>query len=80
MSNAHHIAQRIAVFLQARNAAFCEACLIERLLVASRTAMKAAQEMDCFTVRVGICPDCRTRKQVIGCRAGAGKVPGKAAA
>jgi hypothetical protein len=65
MSTPNHIAQRLTAFLQKRNAAFCEACLIERLLIASRAAMKAALEMDCFAIRIGVCPDCRTRKQVI---------------
>lgn len=69
MSGPQAIAQRIAAFLQKRNAAYCESCLIERLLVASRAAMKAALEMSCFTVRIGICPDCKARKQVIGYRA-----------
>jgi hypothetical protein len=68
MSNINHIADRIAAFLQKRNAPFCEACLIERLLVASKAAMKAALERDCFSIRIGICPDCRTRKQVISHR------------
>jgi hypothetical protein len=70
MSRPQHLAQRIAAFLQKRNAAYCEACLIERLLVASRAAMKAALEMDCFAIRVGVCPDCKTRKQVIMHRSG----------
>ena len=29
-------------------------------------------ETDRFSTRIGICPDCRTRKQVIACRDGAG--------
>jgi hypothetical protein len=62
------LAQRIALFLQKRNCVYCEACLIERLLVASRAAMKAALEMDCLAVRVGLCADCKTRKQVVTCR------------
>ena len=69
MSRPQLVAQRIAAFLQKRNAAYCENCLIERLLVASRAAMKAALETNCFSVRVGICPDCKTRKQVIAYRA-----------
>ena len=74
MSQVHHIAQRLTAFLQKRNAAaYCESCLVERLLIASRTAMKAALETDRFTVRLGVCPDCKTRKQVIACREGAGK-------
>jgi len=72
MSQVHHIAQRVAAFLQKRNAAYCESCLIERLLVASRAAMKAALETERFTTRIGVCPDCKTRKQVIGCRTGTG--------
>ena len=68
MSRPHLIAQRVAAFLQKRNAAYCEACLIERLLIASRAAMKAALETTCFSVRIGICPDCKTRKQVISHR------------
>jgi hypothetical protein len=78
MSQVNHIAQRVAAFLQKRNAAYCESCLIERLLIASKAAMKGALEMSCFTTRIGICPDCKTRKQVIACRTGAGS--GKAAA
>jgi hypothetical protein len=73
MSRPNHIAQRVTAFLQRQNAAYCESCLIERLLIASRAAMKAALELDCFVSRIGICPDCKTRKQVIGHRASSGK-------
>ena len=69
MSRPQLVAHRIATFLQRRNAAYCETCLIERLLIASRAAMRAALDMNCFTARVGICPDCKTRKQVIAYRA-----------
>ena len=69
MSRPQFLAQRIAAFLQKRNGAYCESCLIERLLVASRTTMRAALAMDRFTVRVGVCADCKTRKQVITRRA-----------
>jgi len=69
MSRPYLIAQRVAAFLRKRNAAYCEACLVERLLIASRTAMKAALATNCFTLRVGICPDCKARKQVIAHRA-----------
>jgi hypothetical protein len=69
MSGPHQITQRVATFLRKRNAAYCEACLVERLLIASRAAMKAALATNCFTVRVGICPDCKARKQVIAHRA-----------
>ena len=69
MSRPQLLAQRIATFLQKRNAAYCETCLIERLLVASRAAMRAALEADCLAVRVGVCADCKTRKQVVTCRA-----------
>ena len=72
MSQVSHIVQRVAAFLQKRNAAYCESCLVERLLVASRLAMKAALENNNFTTRIGVCPDCKTRKQVIGYRGGAG--------
>jgi hypothetical protein len=72
MSSVSHIVQRVAAFLEKRNAAYCESCLIERLLIASRAAMKAALETDRFSMRIGICPDCRTRKQVIACRSDAG--------
>ena len=65
----HILAERIAGFLNKRNAAYCEACLVERLLVASRAAMKAALEMNYFAIRLGVCPDCKTRKQVISSRA-----------
>ena len=80
MSSANHIAHRLTAFLQKRDAAFCEACLIERLLVASRAGMKAALEMDCFTIRIGVCPDCRTRKQVVGHRPAVARKTSKAAA
>jgi hypothetical protein len=73
MSGISHIAQRVAAFLEKRNAAYCESCLVERLLIASRAAMKGAIETDRFTTRLGVCPDCRTRKQVIACRGSAGK-------
>ena len=69
MSRPQFLAQRIAAFLQKRNAAYCESCLIERLLVASRATMRAALGMDCFAVRVGVCADCKTRKQVVSRRA-----------
>ena len=69
MSRPQVIAERIAAFLQKRNAAYCESCLVERLLVASRVAMRAALEMSCFNIRIGVCPDCKTRKQVIAYRA-----------
>ena len=68
MSQVHHIAQRVAAFLHKHNAAFCESCLIERLLIASRAAMKAALQTDGFAMRIGVCPDCKTRKQVISHR------------
>jgi hypothetical protein len=68
MSGVNHIVQRVAAFLQKRDGAYCESCLVERLLIASRAAMKAALETDRFSVRIGVCPDCKTRKQVIGCR------------
>ena len=70
MSRPQILAQRIATFLQKRNAVYCEACLIERLLIASRAAMRAALEADCFSVRVGVCADCKARKQVVAPRAG----------
>jgi hypothetical protein len=69
MSGPQMIAHRIAAFLQKRNAAYCEACLIERLLIASRAAMKAALETNGFALRVGVCPDCKSKKHVIGYRA-----------
>jgi hypothetical protein len=74
MSQINPIAQRLAAFLQKRNTAYCESCLVARLLVASRLAMKAALEMNCFTTRIGVCPDCKTRKQVIAYRKDAGNV------
>jgi hypothetical protein len=73
MTGVTHITQRVAAFLEKRNAAYCESCLIERLLIASRAALKAALETDRFSTRIGVCPDCKTRKQVIACRGGAGK-------
>jgi hypothetical protein len=72
MSGVSHIVQRVAAFLEKRNAAYCESCLVERLLIASRVAMKTAIETERFNTRIGICPDCKTRKQVIGCRSGSG--------
>lgn len=70
MSRPNLIAQRVAAFLQKHDAGYCEGCLVERLLIASRAAMKAALEMDCFAVRTGICPDCKTRKHIVTYRAG----------
>ena len=72
MSRPQQIAQRVATFLDKQKGAYCEACLIERLLIASRAAMKAALEMDIFTIRIGVCPDCKTRKHVVAHR-GTGK-------
>jgi hypothetical protein len=69
MSRPSLIAQRIATFLQKHGSGFCETCLIERLLVASRAAMKAALATEGFTVHNGVCPDCKTRKQVVSYRA-----------
>ena len=80
MTGVAHITQRVAAFLQKRNAAYCESCLVERLLIASRLALKAALETDRFSTRIGICPDCKTRKQVIGCRSGAGNALAKESA
>ena len=80
MSSVNHIAQRVSAFLQKRNAAYCEACLVERLLIASRAAMKAALELDLFSHRIGICPDCKTRKQIIANRADTGSGTRKVAA
>lgn len=74
MSRPQHIAQRVAAFLQKQNVAYCENCLVERLLIASRAGLRAALEMNFFTVRIGVCPDCKARKQVIARRAGAENV------
>jgi hypothetical protein len=74
MSGPEHIAQRVAAFLRKRNAAYCESCLVERLLIASRVAMKTALDSNCFSTRIGVCPDCRTRKQVIAARSGTGNI------
>jgi hypothetical protein len=74
MSMPQHIAQRIAAYLHKQNAVYCEGCLIERLQIASRAGLRAALEMNCFTVRLGVCPDCRARKQVIARRAGSENV------
>jgi len=68
MSRAPTIAPRVLAFLKRQNASYCESCLIERLLIASRAAMRAALELNCFSVRIGVCPDCKTRKQVIASR------------
>ena len=65
MSRPQLIAQRIAAFLEKNHGGYCESCLIERLLVASRAAMKAALESDLFALRVGVCPDCKMRKQIV---------------
>jgi hypothetical protein len=69
MSRPQFLAQRIAAFLEKRNAAYCESCLVERLVVASRATMRAALASDRFAVHVGVCADCRTRKQVVTHRA-----------
>ncbi|MCC6890217.1 MAG: hypothetical protein IT536_16945 [Hyphomicrobiales bacterium] len=71
MNRIHNIAERVAAFLEKRSAAFCESCLVERLLIASRASMRAALETDRFSTRIGICPDCKTRKQVIASRSSA---------
>ena len=68
MSRINHIAQRVAAFLDKHGAAYCENCLVERLLIASRTALRTALETERFSIRIGVCPDCRTRKQVVGSR------------
>ena len=68
MTKPQILAQRIAAFLQKTGGTFCDSCLIERLMIASRAAFRAALETDHFSVRVGVCPDCKTRKQVITCR------------
>ena len=68
MNKTKILGQRIAAFLQKTGATFCDSCLIERLMIASRASFRAALESEGFTVRVGICPDCKTRKQVITCR------------
>jgi hypothetical protein len=62
------IAQRIAAFLEKHHGGYCENCLVERLLIASRAAMKAALEMEIFSHRVGVCPDCKMRKQIVSYR------------
>lgn len=72
MSRVNHVAQRVAAFLDKHGAAYCENCLVERLLIASRTALRTALETERFTVRIGVCPDCRTRKQVVGSRSRTG--------
>ena len=74
MSMPQHLAQRITAYLHKHDAFYCEGCLIERLQIASRTALRAALEMNCFTVRLGVCPDCKARKQVIASRAGSENV------
>lgn len=65
MNKTQVLGQRIAAFLRKTGATFCDSCLIERLMIASRASFRAALESEGFTVRVGICPDCKTRKQVI---------------
>jgi hypothetical protein len=35
--------------------------------------MKAALEMNCFAPRIGVCPDCKTRKHVIAHRSDVGR-------
>jgi hypothetical protein len=62
------LAHRIAAFLEKRNAGYCESCLIERLSIASRAALRAALESSLLAANVGVCPDCKTRKQVISRR------------
>jgi hypothetical protein len=68
MSGSHSLSQRIATYLTKQNAAYCEPCLVERLSVASKTAMRAALETEALDVRVGICPDCKMRRQVVTVR------------
>ena len=68
MTKPQILAQRIAAFLQKTGATFCDSCLIERLMIASRASFRAALETEGFAVRDGVCPDCKTRKQVITCR------------
>jgi len=68
MNKAQVLAQRISAFLQKTGSTFCDSCLIERLMIASRAAFRAALETEGFQIRVGVCPDCKTRKQVIACR------------
>ena len=65
MNKTQVLGQRIAAFLRKTGATFCDSFLIERLMIASRASFRAALESEGFTVRVGICPDCKTRKQVI---------------
>jgi hypothetical protein len=73
MSQVQNIANRVEAFLRKHKAAYCESCLISRLLIASKLAMKAALETNCFATRIGVCPDCKTRKQVIAYRAESGR-------
>jgi hypothetical protein len=70
MNRSHSLAQRIATFLQKQNAEYCEACLVERLSIASKAALRAALESSYLAVRVGVCPDCKMRKQVVSRRSG----------
>jgi hypothetical protein len=70
MNRSHILAQRIATFLQKQNAEYCEACLVERLSIASKAALRAALETSYVTVGVGFCPDCKMRKQVVSRHSG----------
>jgi hypothetical protein len=70
MNRSHTLALRIATFLQKQNAGYCEACLVERLSIASKAALRAALETSYLAVGVGVCPDCKVRKQVVSRRSG----------
>lgn len=70
MNRSHILAQRIATFLQKQNAGYCEACLVERLSIASKAALRAALETSHLAVGIGVCPDCKVRKQIVSRRSG----------
>ena len=62
------VADRILSFLQRTQRPLCESCLVQRVLIASREAVRAAIASEPFTLRMAVCADCRTRKQVVAVR------------
>jgi hypothetical protein len=59
------VVRRLVAFLQRDGRTFCESCLTLRLMVASREAMREALKSDHFLVRLGVCPDCGGKRQVV---------------
>jgi hypothetical protein len=63
------VIRRLVAFLQRDGRTFCESCLTLRLMVASREAMREALKSDYVLLRLGLCPDCGGKKQVVVLRA-----------